>query len=124
MVGGGAVGSGIAQLYSDPRVEIIGFDVYSSSVTNFIADAHKIPLQDSSVDGVWIQYVLEHVLEPEKVISEVYRVLKLNGLVYAETPFMQQVHEQAYDFVRFTESAHRWLFRDFKLIDSGSATGP
>ena len=36
---------------------------------------------------------------------------------------MQQVHEQPYDVARFTESAHRWLFRDFELIDSGSATG-
>ncbi|HAD17021.1 MAG TPA: hypothetical protein DCF81_09065 [Erythrobacter sp.] len=56
--------------------------------------------------------------------DEIRRVLKPGGLVYAETPFMQQVHEGAYDFTRFTESGHRYLFRRFALIDSGSSGGP
>jgi hypothetical protein len=43
--------------------------------------------------------------------------------VYAETPFMQQVHEGAYDFTRFTERGHRWLFRAFDEIDSGALRG-
>ena len=42
----------------------------------------------------------------------------------AETPFLQQVHEGAYDFTRFTESGHRWLFRTFDAIDSGVVLGP
>jgi hypothetical protein len=33
------------------------------------------------------------------------------------------VHEGAYDFTRFTESGHRWLFRRFELIDSGVVLG-
>jgi SAM-dependent methyltransferase len=124
VVGGGAIGNGVAELYTDPRVNLIGFDVYSSSFTDFVADAHDIPLKEQSVDGVWIQYVLEHVLEPDKVAAEIHRVLKPGGLVYAETPFLQHVHEKAYDFTRFTESGHRWLFRYFELLDSGAANGP
>jgi hypothetical protein len=45
-------------------------------------------------------------------------------VVYAETPFMQQVHEGAYDFTRFTPSGHRWLFRHFEEIDGGITRGP
>lgn len=52
------------------------------------------------------------------------RVLKPGGIVYAETPFMQQVHEGAYDFTRFTELGHRWLFRDFDEIRRGALGGP
>jgi hypothetical protein len=33
------------------------------------------------------------------------------------------VHEGAYDFTRFTESGHRWLFRQFEEIDSGIVLG-
>ena len=44
-------------------------------------------------------------------------------MVYADTPFMQQVHEGAYDFTRFTDSGHRYLFRDFERIDSGLVAG-
>jgi hypothetical protein len=46
------------------------------------------------------------------------------GLVYAETPFMQRVHEGAFDFVRFTDVGHRRLFRMFDEIDRGVAVRP
>ena len=68
--------------------------------------------------------VLEHVLEPAEVVAEIHRVLRPDGLVYADTPFMQQVHEGPYDFTRFTESGHRWLFRRFETIESGVVAGP
>ncbi len=123
VVGGGSVGSGSDFLYSQSNVEVISFDIYASPYTDFVADAHGIPIPDTSVDGVWVQAVLEHVLDPVKVVQEIHRVLKPNGIVYAETPFMQQVHEKAYDFTRFTESGHRWLFKNFDLIDSGSVLG-
>jgi hypothetical protein len=32
---------------------------------------------------------------------------------------MQQVHERAYDFSRFTQSGHRWLFKRFSEINAG-----
>ncbi|WP_325894949.1 hypothetical protein [Grimontia sp. NTOU-MAR1] len=46
-------------------------------------------------------------------------MLRPEGLVYAETPFLQHVHEGPYDFTRFTESGHRLLFRQFSLVKSG-----
>jgi SAM-dependent methyltransferase len=124
VVGGGSPGEGTAHLYDDPSIDLVGFDIYASPITQFIADAHRIPLTDESVDAVWIQAVLEHVLDPWAVVAEIHRVLTHRGVVYAETPFMQQVHEGPYDFTRFTESGHRWLFRKFDLIDSGVALGP
>ena len=119
VIGGGARGSGADTLYADPAIKIVGTDVYASSNTRLVADGHSLPFADASFDGVWIQAVLEHVLDPADVVAEIVRVLKPDGLVYAETPFMQQVHEQAYDFTRFTKSGHRWLFRRFAEIDAG-----
>jgi hypothetical protein len=37
---------------------------------------------------------------------------------------MQQVHEGAYDFTRFTELGHRWLWRRFEAISRGPLGGP
>lgn len=124
VVGGGVVGLGADRIYADPAVDLIGTDVYASATTDLLCDAHKLPFDDDTFDGVWIQAVLEHVLDPAVVVGEVRRVLKADGLVYAETPFMQQVHEHAYDFTRFTRSGHRWLFRHFDEISSGPVTGP
>jgi SAM-dependent methyltransferase len=109
---------------AETHVALVGFDIYGSENVQLIADAHQIPFADGTFDAVVIQAVLEHVLEPSVVVAEIWRVLKPNGYVYAETPFLQNVHEGAYDFTRFTESGHRWLFRDFELISSGPGNGP
>jgi SAM-dependent methyltransferase len=63
-------------------------------------------------------------MDPSRVVAEIHRVLKPNGLVYAETPFMQQVHEGAYDITRFTMVGHRRLFRWFDELDAGVVCGP
>jgi hypothetical protein len=57
-------------------------------------------------------------------VAEIHRVLKQGGLVYAETPFMQQVHMGRYDFTRFSHSGHRRLFRRFEEIAGGAVCGP
>jgi SAM-dependent methyltransferase len=124
VIGGGVIGAGADELYRDPSIDLIGTDVYASPHTKLVADAHRLPFQDGVFDGVWVQAVLEHVLEPATVVEEIHRVLRRRGLVYAETPFMQQVHERAYDFSRFTRSGHRWLFRRFSEVSAGRVGGP
>ena len=96
VVGGGTIGNGVEALYVQPGLRIVAFDVYSSPNVQFLADAHQIPLAGSSIDAVVVQAVLEHVLDPERVVSEIERVLRPEGLVYAETPFLQQVHAGPY----------------------------
>jgi SAM-dependent methyltransferase len=123
VIGGGTIGSGLEALYADDRVDLIAFDVYTSVNVQLVADGHRVPLADGTVDGVIIQAVLEHVLEPVVVVGEIRRVLREGGVVYADTPFMQQVHEGPYDFTRFTESGHRYLFRDFEQVESGQVAG-
>jgi SAM-dependent methyltransferase len=124
VVGGGVVGFGASPLYEDASVSVVGTDIYRSDLTHLVADGHQLPFVDCSFDGVWIQAVLEHVVEPRQVVDEIHRVLADGGYVYAETPFMQQVHEGAFDFTRFTPSGHRWLFRRFEEVSSGVTRGP
>ena len=51
-------------------------------------------------------------------------MVKPGGLVYSELPFMQQVHEGAYDFTRFSLAGHRTLLRQFEEIEAGMIAGP
>lgn len=124
VIGGGTMGNGVEAVYADRRLRVVGFDIYRSPLTQFIADAHHIPLESGCVDAVLIQAVLEHVLDPPRVVEEIRRVLRPGGLVYAETPFLQQVHAGPYDFFRFTSSGHRYLFRAFEEIGAGAVAGP
>lgn len=123
VIGGGTIGS-LKDLYDHATIQIVGTDVYASELTTVVCDAHHLPFRDCAFDAVVVQAVLEHVLDPKVVVAEIVRVLRDEGLVYAETPFMQQVHEGAYDFTRFTRSGHRWLFRDFEQVNAGSILGP
>jgi SAM-dependent methyltransferase len=124
VVGGGTVGNGMEALYAEQRVRLIAFDVYDSPLVQVVADAHNIPLASGSVDAVVIQAVIEHVFDPQRVVSEINRVLHRDGLVYAETAFLQQVHAGPYDFTRYTSSGHRYLFRAFEEIAAGPVAGP
>lgn len=123
VIGSGELGAGTEKLYSLSEVEIVGVDVYESPLVDIVCDAHYLPFADLHFDGVWIQAVLEHVVEPHVVVSEIYRVLRPDGIVYAETPFMQQVHEGRYDFTRYTTLGHRYLFKKFEMIDFGGNKG-
>ena len=116
VIGGSILGKGMEAILSIPSIEIISSDVSFGPYTALICDAHDLPFEDNSFDGVIVQAVLEHVVDPNRCVSEIYRVLKDNGLVYAETPFMQQVHMGRYDFTRFTHLGHRRLFRKFEEI--------
>lgn len=124
VIGGGEEGAGTAELWNSKTCEIVSFDIYATNTTDVVCDAHYMPFKENSFDGIWVQAVLEHVVEPSKVVSEIYRVLDNNGIVYAETPFMQQVHEGAYDFTRYTVLGHRYLFKDFEMIKIGGNKGP
>jgi SAM-dependent methyltransferase len=120
----GRGGLGTAELYNDPEIKTINSDILPSANLDFIADAHYLPIADESCDGIVIQAVLEHVLDPWAVVAEIARVLKPGGVVYAETPFMQMVHERAYDYTRFTDLGHRYLFKNFSEINRGITGGP
>ncbi len=126
IVGGGTVGSGSEEFFLNCKkqsIDVEAIDIYYSNHLTAIADAHYLPFYDKKFDIVIVQAVLEHVISPSKVVAEIYRVLKQDGIVYAETPFMQNVHEGAYDFTRFTHSGHRYLFREFDELKSGFVSG-
>jgi ubiquinone/menaquinone biosynthesis C-methylase UbiE len=124
VVGGGTMGNGVEEIYRDQRTRVVAFDIYGSPLVQFIADAHQIPLATESVDAVLVQAVLQQVVDPVKVVAEIHRVLRKDALVYAETPFLQQVNAGPYDFVRYTGSGHRYLFRAFEEVAAGPVAGP
>lgn len=106
------------------HADFVYSDVSITKGVTLIADAHDLPFADCAFDLVIAVAVLEHVANPQRVVEEIWRVLKPSGYVYAATPFLQPVHMGAYDFTRFTHLGHRRLFRMFSEEDSGLALGP
>ena len=124
VVGAGTLGEGFGPLLTDSEIQLVETDVAFGPRVCVLCDAHDLPFDDGSFDGVIAQAVLEHVVDPKRCVDEIHRVLKPEGIVYAETPFMQQVHLGRFDFSRFTHLGHRRLFSGFVELESGLACGP
>jgi len=50
-------------------------------VAHIVADAHKIPFEDNTFDGVFSHFSLHEWYEPKRVFEEIYRVLRPGGTV-------------------------------------------
>jgi len=124
IVGGGVMGKGMSVLTSVPGIRLLNVDPSPASDAVVFCDAHDVPFKDGTVDAVITQAVLEHVADPVRCVEEIHRVLKPDGLVYSEIPFMQQVHMRGYDFTRFSHLGQRRLFRRFAEVESGAVAGP
>ena len=120
IIGGGELGMGDC---FEENQSTIRLDVYKGKHNSLLADAHAIPFANEEFDLVIIQAVLEHLLFPNKAISEIYRVLKDNGTVYSEVPFLQSVHEGIFDFSRYTMTGHCVLFKNFQIKEFGAVAG-
>ncbi len=124
IIGSGERDDDLERGLSCASITLVRFDVYFAPAIDMVADAHDLPFHSASFDAVVCQSVLEHVVDPNRCVEEIHRVLKPGGIVYAEVPFMQQVHAKAYDFTRFTLGGLRRLFRRFDVIDAGVEGGP
>ena len=73
-------------------------------------DGNTIPLGDNSVDSVICTEVLEHVFDPLLLIGEVRRVVKRGGHALFSVPFVWNLHEEPFDYYRYTPYALDKMF--------------
>jgi uncharacterized protein YbaR (Trm112 family)/SAM-dependent methyltransferase len=123
IVGGGKLGRGLDAIISSDEIDFVQSDVALEPRTELICDCHDLPFADQYFDGVVIQAVLEHVIDPFRCVEEIHRTLNVRGVIYVEVPFLQGVHEGKYDFTRFTDLGLRRLCRKFEEIDRGAMCG-
>jgi SAM-dependent methyltransferase len=90
-----------ADLFSDCRY--IGLN-YSArdACPDVIADAMRLPIATGTVDLVFCTQVLEHLPKPWRFLEECHRVLKTGGWMILSAPFYWPLHEEPYDYFRFT----------------------
>src|SRR4051812_26985446 len=97
-------------------VEALGVDV--------VGDIHALPIADASFDCVFCTGTLEHVRDPATAVHEIRRILKPDGIVHIDVPFMQGYHPDPTDYWRFTLEGLRMLCNEFEEIDAGTYIGP
>lgn len=65
-------------------------------------DGKRLPFDAGSFDTVLCAEVLEHTPDPEALVGEMGRVLRPGGTLILTAPFAFRLHEEPYDYFRFT----------------------
>lgn len=78
---------------------------------DIVADLNKkLPLQNNTADTVVSFQVMEHLSEPRVFLREAFRILKPYGNIILTVPFQWHLHEEPYDYYRYTMHGLRYLF--------------
>lgn len=84
----------------------------------------KLNFADNSFDTVILSDVLEHIRKPDFLMSEIFRVLSPEGKLLMNVPFYYWLHEEPYDYYRFTKFALKSIAEDAGFsINKLEATG-
>jgi len=102
---------------------VLSIDIYRAPGVDLLGDIEAMPFKTNSIDGIIARGVLEHVVDVDRVVSEIYRVLKPGGKVYSSIPFMQGYHPSPGDYRRFTIDGIQQLFKNFERVDCSITRG-
>lgn len=113
-------------LFNKSDENYIGCDVIQSSdnKVDILCKATSIDATDESFDTVFSTQVMEHVDNTDLMMRECNRVLKPKGVFILSVPFCWELHEEPYDFFRFTkyglqELCERHQFEVIEILPNG-----
>lgn len=95
-------------MYKDYSNDIISAD-WSVTEKNRLfldlrVDLNKgLPIADSTFDTILLTDVLEHIANPFSLWQEMTRILKPDGKLIIGVPFFHLLHEEPFDYFRYTE---------------------
>ncbi|WPU91644.1 class I SAM-dependent methyltransferase [Mucilaginibacter sabulilitoris] len=107
--------------------EYIGCDIVQSSTAcvDILCPANDIPVGDSSFDTVISTQTIEHLEDHQGMVNEAYRVLDNSGYFIISGPMYWPLHEEPYDFFRFTKHGLRYILEKagFEIVTISSNGG-
>jgi SAM-dependent methyltransferase len=85
---------------------------------NIVADlSEKLPIKSNSMDVVIASNTLEHLPDTGNFLIECYRILKPGGTILITVPFMIPLHQEPFDFLRFTEYQLKYLLEKSRFTE-------
>jgi SAM-dependent methyltransferase len=83
---------------------------YHNAKADIIADLNmSLPIDSETADTVVSLSVMEHLCEPQMMLNETYRILKPLGYLLLQVPWQWRIHEEPYDFFRYTPFALKYM---------------
>lgn len=89
--------------YADQYIGVDWSSTLHQLRADIVADLNKpLPIEAESADHIVSFEFLEHLAEPQVMLSEAFRILRPNGRLTLSVPFQWWVHEAPWDYQRFT----------------------
>ncbi len=105
-------------------IQLKTLDINADKKPDFLCDLMDMKvIEDNSLDCVVVLEVLEHVKDPQKALSEIWRVLKPNGKIILSTPFIFHIHAEPHDYWRFTHYGLSLLLEAFTEVEIRERNG-
>lgn len=80
---------------------------------DILFDGNYLPIKNNCIDSVVTNQVFEHVFEPGIFLSEINKILKINGKLLITLPFVWDEHEKPFDFARYTSYGIKYLLNKY-----------
>lgn len=107
--------------------EYSGCDIVQSSnqCVDILCPANNIPLPNNSFNTVISTQTIEHVEDHQGLLNEAFRLLKTNGHLILSGPLYWPLHEEPYDFFRFTKHGFTYILEKagFEVVSIKSNGG-
>ncbi len=116
----------ITKLIQEKKIDYVVLDYVNTYHPHIVGDIQNLPLKDNSEENIVCLAILEHVENPFKSFSELYRVLKPGGSCLLYVPFLYYYHaEQSYykDYWRFTRDSLSLLSKPFSTVEIQNVRG-
>lgn len=77
------------QLSKNKKIDYKASDLSGNFNAAYQYDLTNIACEDNFFDYIICFHILEHIIDDAKAMSELFRILKPNGLVFIQTPFKE-----------------------------------
>ena len=123
---GGELGLNVGAGQTDLHSAVLNLDIVPGPFIDCCAQAEFLPFASESFSVVITQETLEHVREPFLAVREMYRVLKKDGVLYCQLPFIIGYHPGPTDYWRFSKEGIQELVEQagFTCEEINVAVGP
>ncbi len=96
--------------------KLVCCDIQKSKTANLVCDGHNLPLKKEKFDKVLGINTIYYFSNPPAAIKDIHRILKKDGKLILQTPFIYPIHDAPIDKCRFTEYGIRNLLKGrFKI---------